>query len=274
MTMLHAIILGIIQGITEFLPISSSGHLVLVQSILPRFSAPGLVFDIILHAGTLVAVLFYYAQDITRFAKGIAGKLPPEENRSVRSWLIALAVATVPAGIVAASVGDIIESMFENPAMTSVFLGFTGLILFWGERMKSAHPDRSASEHRIPWRMALIIGLAQALALLPGISRSGMTMAAGIALGLPRETATRFSFLLMIPAVAGAVALKSLEIPSLISTGTVGYSELAVGFVASAIAGYLAITGLLRLIKKYTFNVFAVYCLIAGTASLLALTAH
>ncbi|HPQ38807.1 MAG TPA: undecaprenyl-diphosphate phosphatase, partial [bacterium] len=221
MGIIYAVILGAIQGITEFLPISSSGHLVLAQSILPGFSAPGLVFDVVLHAGTLVAVLAYYRLDLIRLARGLAGGLPENENRDSRRWILGLLLATIPAAVVGVIADDAIEALFESPVFTAAFLCVTGLILFLGEWLKSRHREHmDASSAMTPGRW-LTVGIAQALAIIPGISRSGSTMAAGLAVGWSRETAARFSFLLMIPAVSGAVLLKGMDMPAMLSSGTV-----------------------------------------------------
>lgn len=268
MSIFYAFLLGLIQGATEFLPVSSSGHLVLAQSILPGFTTPGLVFDVVLHAGTLAAVLLYYRNDLLWLAKGSAGLLSIRDNREARRWVTGLCLATVPAAIAGILVNDFIESLFESPRMTAVFLCGTGLILFAGEWLKQRNRHRDPHSRHITWMQYGTVGLAQALAILPGISRSGSTMAAGLAVGWSRDTAARFSFLLMIPAVSGAVLLKALEIPDHLASGSIAVPEISIGFLTAAIVGYCAIALLLKLIRKHTFKGFAGYCLGIGILTL------
>ena len=263
--MLYAIILGVLQGISEFLPISSSGHLVLVQNILTGFDSPGLVFDVVLHAGTLVAVIAYYRRDLKWLINGCIGNLNPEDNKEAKQWTRMLLIGTIPAACIGVFAGEFIESMFENPLFTRVFLCGTGCVLFLGQWLSRKRTEKTSVK---PYTNALIIGFAQALALFPGISRSGSTMAAGLAVGWSRNKAARFSFLLMIPAVSGAVFLKIPEIPQLVSNGSVQISEFIAGFLAAVVTGYFSIILLLQIIRKYSFNVFAVYCLIVGGVSL------
>jgi len=268
--MWYSILLGIIQGITEFLPISSSGHLVLMQQFMTDFQSSGLVFDIVLHAGTLIAVLAYYYKDLIWLGSGSLGYLNPKENKAARQWTLMLLIASVPAAIAGLSVEDFVEKMFENPLFTSVFLCGTGIILFIGEYLKSRSKSGDENIEKSEFSKSLLVGVAQAMALLPGISRSGSTMAAGLAVGWSRSKSARFSFLLMIPVVSGAVILKLPEIPELISNGSVQISHLLIGFFSAAISGYFSIILLLKIIGKYSFNVFAVYCMAIGLLSLIA----
>ena len=268
--MLYAILLGILQGITEFLPISSSGHLVLAQNFMPDFHSPGLVFDVILHAGTLLAVLAYYCKDIIWIGKGVLKKLPETDNKAALNLLKMIVIGTIPAAILGVAAEDLFEQVFEKPIYASFFLIGTGCILFIGEYMARSFAENARESGTV--KDALLVGLAQAMALFPGISRSGSTMAAGLALGWKREFCARFSFLLMIPAVGGAVVLKLPDLPQLLSSGSVSWPVVFTGFISAALSGYLAIVFLLGLIKKFTFNVFAVYCMLAGIISVVVLS--
>lgn len=266
---LEPLFLGILQGITEFLPVSSSGHLVLAQSIIPGFEAPGLVFDVILHAGTLFAAVMYYRRDILWLLKGLIPGISKHASADVRSWIMGLILASLPAAIAGIAVGDVLESYFENPFLVSILLCVTGLLLLTGEWLSRKRIDPTGAERQLDLPGALTVGMAQALALLPGISRSGSTISAGLAIGWSRETATRFSFLLMIPAVSGALILKSPEIPELLATGQIGTAALLTGFLSSFVAGYAAIAFMMRMLKKYSFKSYAVYCLLAGFLSVI-----
>ncbi|MFQ5946568.1 MAG: undecaprenyl-diphosphate phosphatase [Anaerolineae bacterium] len=259
MSPLQAVVLGAIQGLTEFLPVSSSGHLVWVPWIL-GWEAPGLAFDAVLHLGTLGAVLAYFRSDLgrivvagVRFLRDPSHRADPDGRTA---WLIV--VATLPAAIIGLAAADLLEELFENPGAVGWALIATGLLLLWGERVRRG--GREASQLRV-WE-ALAVGAGQALALFPGISRSGATIAAGLWRGLDRRDAARFSFLLAVPAVLGAGILQGL---ALLSEGDpeAGWA-LALGFASALASGYAAIRVLLRYLQRRSLLPFAGYCLVLG----------
>ena len=249
--MLTAALWGLIQGLTEFLPVSSSGHLVLVPAIF-GFDEPGLAASVMLHLGTLVAVVAYYRRDLLRL---LHLRTDPGARRIL--WL--LAVGTVPAAVIGLALAGPIEAVFQEPWLVAVALMVTGLVLLFG--MLVGRGVRLLPEGR--WTDALVVGLAQAFALLPGISRSGMTITAGMAQGFTRVEAARYAFLLSIPAIAGAALLDGID---LARHG--GFTwDLLVGMAVAAVVGYLAIAGLLRVLTRVGLLPFAVYCLAAGATA-------
>jgi undecaprenyl-diphosphatase len=259
-TIIEAIILGIIQGTTEFLPISSSGHLLLVPSLF-NLSEPNLNGIAIAHQGTLLAILVYFRVDLWAILKGVAHGLrnrqPMETVESRLGWYIA--VGTIPAIIVGFFLADAIDSLLADPTTAAFMLILTGLILIVGERMLTG----STSPEGMKWNDAIIIGLAQALALIPGISRSGVTITAGLGRGLSRPAAARYSFLLGVPAIAGAGLLAFID---LVQSPTIAedIAALAVTFIASAVVGYLCILFLLNWVRTRSLYIFAAYCISFG----------
>ncbi len=256
--MLHDIILGLLQGLTEFLPISSSGHLVVVPAVL-GWDEPSLTFDVLLHLGTLVAVVVYFRHDLLGLALGVLGRgIDPDGARRMTLYL---AVGTVPAVVAGLVLGDFFEGLFESPYTTCAELVATALILLAMERVG----DR-ARRRPLDVRSATGIGVAQAVAILPGISRSGTTIGAGLVLGLSREEATRFSFLLSIPAIAGAGVLSLADVAG---GGLDVTSGVVAGVIASGVSGYLSIGALLRFVRSHSLTVFAVYLLVMAPLSAL-----
>jgi undecaprenyl-diphosphatase len=266
--MIKALLLGVIQGITEFLPVSSSGHLVLAQLILPGFKTPGTMFEVVLHGGSLLAVIIYFRNELLWFLKGLFSKLPAKENADARSWVLGILIATVPVGVVGVMGETAIETLFDNPLAVSIALCCTGVILFLGEWFQTFRKNVPNDSDTIRVAIALCIGLAQSVALIPGISRSGITMAAGLAAGWTRPKTARFSFLLMLPAITGALILKAGDIPNMISAGYVDLSALTAGFASAFAASYLAIACLMKIVQRYSFKPFAIYCLSIGTVSI------
>jgi undecaprenyl-diphosphatase len=261
-TWAQAALLGILQGMTEFLPVSSSGHLVLGQALL-GFAKPQLLFDILLHVGTLAAVLAFYGADAWRILRAwvlsLAGKNPdPASART--AWLILL--ASVPAGFVGILFDDFIEGLFASPRLTSMALLVTGAFLFFGISPSAG----GRGENEMTWRDALVIGLFQALSITPGISRSGATITSALFLGIDREMAARFSFLLSIPAITGAFLLKAKH---LADVGAGDLLPFLVGVSAAAGAGILALGWLIRLVKRGNLRGFAYYCWALGIAGIL-----
>jgi undecaprenyl-diphosphatase len=268
----HAIILGLVQGLTEFLPISSSGHLLLVPWLFGwnDFDDPGVekAFDVALHIGTLVAAIAYFRHDLARYIGAGVRVLRPSRVPAVPgdvergdpdgriAWLLLL--STVPAAAVGAIFQDQIDENLGTPTIIAVSLILGGLLLGLADRMPGARKIEGMHT-----RDAVVIGAAQALALNPGTSRSGITMTAGRFTGFDRDAAARISFLMMIPVTAGAVLLKMAGLASDgIPDGLLG--PMIVGIVTSAISGWLAVWGLLRLVRTHSFMPFVIYRVIAG----------
>jgi len=264
-TIIEAIILGIIQGATEFLPISSSGHLILVPSLF-NLSEPDLNAIAIAHQGTLLAILIYFRHDLWEIAKavfqGLRVKEPLNSVNARLGWYIL--VGTIPAVFAGLLFADVIDRVLADPAIAAVMLIITGLILIAGEKLLTGAKPFS----KMGWRDAITIGFAQMLALIPGISRSGVTITAGLSRGLNRPDAARYSFLLGVPAIAGAGLLAALD---LAGSPTVSdqIPELLVTFLVAAIVGYLCILFLLNWVRRRSLYIFAAYCISFGILFLL-----
>jgi len=270
MTILQAIILGIVQGLTEFLPISSSAHLVLVPALL-GWQIPedfNFIFDVIVQMGTLIAVIIFFWKDLveifTAMVNGIRSKTPFAEPEARLGWLVVL--ATVPAGIIGLLIKPLVESAFSSPTATALMLVVTAVILFVGERIGKQTRSLSA----LTWVDALWIGLAQALAIFPGISRSGATISAGLVRGVKRVGSARFSFLMLIPIM---IASSLLEVKDFMTMpGLSAYlPALIAGVVAAGIVGYLAIRWLLGYLGHHTLYIFSIYCLVVALIVLIVL---
>ncbi len=265
MDIAKAVVLGIVQGATEFIPVSSSGHLVLVPWLL-GWENPGLAFDAIVHWGTLLAVFTFFAEDLRRIVVAVVGGLvsrqPFATSDARLGWFIA--VGTVPAVLAGLLLESTFEQLFGRPVWVAAFLLVTGLLLVVSERLHT----RNRGLETLTVADALFIGIAQALAITPGISRSGSTIAAGLVRHLERAAAARYSFLLMTPVVFGAGLLQTVK---LLQAG-VNKSELvpvAAGFVAAAVTGYLAIGFLLRYLQRASLHVFAYWCWLFGFVCLM-----
>jgi undecaprenyl-diphosphatase len=266
----EAIVLGIIQGLTEFLPISSSGHLILAEWATGWKGAliNNLTFDVALHLGTLAAVFWYFWRDWLRFGKAalkvVRGNAPDYEARLV-AYII---LATIPAGVIGMRYEHVVESVFRNPLLVAAALA-AGSLAMWLADKYSSRERRLAS---MTLGHALIVGFAQALALVPGISRSGITISAGLAANYRREDAARFSFLLSTPVIAGAAVFK-LKHLSFQSNEVL--SGFILGTLCSAVVGYLAIRFLIRYLERHSMNIFVWYRLIlAGLVVALWLGRH
>lgn len=253
----QAALLGLVQGLTEFLPISSSGHLVLFNHFLGVMDE-SIVFEIAVHLGTLIAVLVYFRKDlamvIVDFFRGGPGRRV--------GWMLILAM--VPTAIIGFGFKDFFESMFSAPRYASAGLLFTSLILFLSERVRSGSRKLTG----IRWIDALIIGTLQGLAIMPGVSRSGSTIAAGLFVGLERDAAARFSFLLAIPAILGAALLHAKDFATLPSEMVV---PSTIGFIVAMVSGYAAIWLLMSIIRRSKLYVFVVYTLVVGVLGLIFL---
>lgn len=265
MSVLHAIVLGIVQGLTEFLPISSSGHLLVVPWLFDwkDFSdvAVKKAFDVALHAGTLVAVVGYFRHELMTYAEAAVRSLR-RPNASMTSeariaWLIIW--SSIPAALAGAVLESWIDETLGTPAVIGVTLVVFAVVLLVADRRKG---DRKLED--LSWRQASVIGAAQVLALNPGTSRSGITISAGRFLGLERWSAARFSFLMSLPVTAGAVVFK---LAGLVSDGLPPnfLVPMTVGVLASAVSGWMAVAGLLHLVRSRTFAAFVLYRIIAGS---------
>ena len=261
MPILHAIVLGIVQGLTEFLPISSSGHLLAVPWLFDwdDFGADGeslkKTFDVALHIGTLLGVLLYFRTDLWQLTRD--GLTRPRSRQGRFAWM--LAASAVPAAITGAVLNDWIdENLGQIPLIATMLIVF-GLVLLWADR---AGGTRAIEEVRL--RDVVFMGIGQAVALQPGVSRSGVTMTAGRFAGLSRDASVRVAFLMSVPITAGAVLFKGVDV-----MGEGGIPEgfapaFAWGIAASAVTGFVAVWGILRLIRTSTFTPFVIYRVFAG----------
>lgn len=303
---IQSLILGIVQGITEFVPVSSSGHLVLLP-YLAGWEAPGLAFDVALHMGTLLAVIVYFRKDLWGMVRAVVRPSGDPESALYRRLLILLMLASVPVALTGLFLKPLFEEAFESPLLVSGFLAVTALALTLGERVRSARLTSAAAtldspqgrtrvwegdwhgaaeEPAVPTapsadvevgrdpadprgvdlahirvRHALIVGFGQALALFPGLSRSGTTITAGLLGGLTRPAATRFSFLLSLPALVGAAIV---SLPDLGESDALVGRDVVVGVLASFVAGYITVSWLIRLVARERLTVFVRYLIAAA----------
>ncbi|HOW56830.1 MAG TPA: undecaprenyl-diphosphatase UppP [Smithellaceae bacterium] len=247
MSFLQSVILGLLQGLGEFLPVSSSGHLIVVPWLL-GWPDHGLTFDIALHFGTLIAVVVYFWRDWISLL--ISGFTAAGSREGRLFWYLVL--ATLPGAAIGYLLEDIAEKVFRNPLLIAGALIALGILLFWAD--KKSKKEKQLQE--ITLRTSFLIGLSQALAIIPGVSRSGVTITAGLSLGLTREAATRFSFLLSAPIIFGAAIIKLPHIvahPSLITINFIS------GMVVSCLVGLASIGFLLRYVQTKTFLPFVIY---------------
>jgi undecaprenyl-diphosphatase len=260
MSFFHAVVLGAVQGLTEFLPVSSSGHLILLPQIF-GWTDQGLAFDVIVHLGTLLAVVVFFREKIWEICRGfVTGQSDTFEEPRNLGWLLLL--ATIPAGAIGFLYKDIIESVLRTPLVVGVSFIVWGVVLGVADRFNAKKTDQKTLSETT-WKDALLVGLAQAIALIPGTSRSGITMTAGLFVSLSKTAAAELSFLMSIPIIGSAGILKLYE---LIQTQTVSseLSFLVVGFIFAAISAFLAIWGLMRVIKKWNYLPFVGYRIIVG----------
>ncbi len=275
MSILHAIVLGIVQGLTEFLPISSSGHLVIVPWIFGwndyDSQATAKAFDTALHLGTLAAVLIYLRKDLTIYvsqgAQLIFNRKQPATQAGRRAWLLVL--SAVPAGIVGAAFEDKITEKLGSPALIGVSLIIFGVVLIWADRRATAK-NHLQTVDSLTMRNALVIGAAQVLALNPGTSRSGITITAARLSGYSRDAAARLSFLMSVPIILGAVVFKLAKLlRDGIPEGLL--VPMLVGIVVAGISGWIAMWSMIRLVRTKTFAPYVFYRCIVGFGVLLAL---
>lgn len=260
MSILEAIILGLVQGLTEFIPVSSSGHLVLLHAAF-GIEAGGLTFDIALHIGTLLALGIYFYKEVVLLILGILGK----NNHKRLAWLIA--AATIPAVLAGMLLKEAAETSFRSVNLVAVNLIVVAIVMLAAERYAKRHYDKKTSLHNVSTKQAMAVGVAQAVALVPGVSRSGSTITMGIFAGLDRVAATRFSFLLAIPATLGAV------IKTVMDGGLSSLSEapglVAIGIITAFLSGLFAIRFLIRYLAKRDLSIFAYYRIVLGFAVLI-----
>jgi undecaprenyl-diphosphatase len=265
MTILQALVLGVIQGATEFIPVSSSGHLVLVPWLLGWEFEPRakFVFDVLVQWGTLAALFIVYWRDlwalVAAAVTGLLQRRPLATPEARLAWLIVL--ATMPAVLAGLLFKDFFEATWSNPLASAVQLVVTGLILAGSERMGPFNRRLDS----MGWLDAVLIGLAQAVSILPAISRSGATIAGGLGRNLERPAAARFSFLMAAPALLGAGLLTLLDLIE-IPGWTAQIPTVAAGFVAALIVGYFCIRWLIAYLSRRPLNAFAAYCIVAGLA--------
>jgi len=271
MSILEAILLGIVQGLTEFLPISSSGHLILVPwaqdfTFLRENPDFNKTFDVALHVGTLIGVVYYFRHELWAMVRGFARTVSARaitDSDGRLAWVIL--IGTIPAVIVGGLGEEWIDDHLGEPWMIGIQLIFFGLLLGAADRL----PQRTETDE-VTIRQGLVIGVAQAISLAPGTSRSGITITAGRFLGLTRDAAAKISFLLLVPATAGAIVFKGAEaVSDGLPEGVAG--PMIAGIIAAAVSGYLAIFGLLRFVRTHSYDVFVVYRVVIGIAILAAI---
>ena len=253
MNWLQALILGIIQGLTEFLPISSSGHLVLAEHLI-GLDTPGILLEVVLHMGTLMAILIYYYDDIKQLLQSVL-----KDNNSARIYVIYLILSTIPVVCVGLLFKNIIETTFTVSTVKWMLM-ITGLVV------GSTYFFQGRSKKELALVTVLCIGFAQVFALLPGISRSGFTISVALIMGIQRDKAAKFAFLMAIPVLLGAGLLQFFTIDS---QANISLFPLIIGFISSAFTGYMVINWLLAVISWGKFYYFSIYCFIV---SLLAFT--
>lgn len=270
MNIYQALLLGIVQGLTEFLPISSSGHLVLVPFFL-QWRIPieqAFIFDVLVQVATLVGVFAYFQSEVRQIAhamvKGLLVRKPWHDSHSRLGWMLVL--ATIPAGMSGLLIKPLLTQAFESPLATAGFLLVTTLLLLLSDRL---------SQHRrileeVTWKDALIVGCFQVLALFPGLSRSAATISGGLIRNLERREAARFSFLMSIPIMMAAGLLELIDLVHLPQLPHL-LPIFIPGFLAAAVVGYLSIRWLLDYLTKNTFTIFAAYCILLSLSTMVVL---
>jgi undecaprenyl-diphosphatase len=280
MSLLQAILMGVLQGITEFLPVSSSGHLAIFKELFNIDLETGILFDILLHLGTLAAVLAAYFKDIKKLVTGfmilidcvinlkifIANKIHKEDypyrpivRNAYRKFVMLVIVSTIPTGIIGYAAKDLIETVSGILIVPGVCLIITGILLYIADKFN----EGTKTPRHVSYNNAFIIGICQGIATLPGISRSGTTITACLVSGFDRKFAVKYSFIMSIPAILGAAILELNDIGKLtLSTGEI--FNYSVGTLVSAVVGYISIKTMLVVVRKKKFKGFAIYCLLAG----------
>lgn len=261
MELLQIVLLALLQGLTEFLPISSSAHLILFPK-LSGFADQGLAFDVSVHVGTLAAVVWYFRRELITMTRDWLSSIARRERVGDSNLMWAVGFGTIPVGLAGLLFQDAVETTLREPLVIAIATIFFGLLLWWADRQGK----RERSEHTIGWREVVVIGVAQAIALIPGTSRSGITMTAGLMMGLTRAAAARFSFLLSIPVIMLAGGLNALELVQ--AAEPVDWNSLLLGSVISAVSAYLCITLFLQLLERIGMLPFVIYRLLLGAVLL------
>lgn len=288
MSLIEALFLAVVQGVAEFLPISSSGHLAIFKNVFGVNTDTGLLYDVMLHVGTLAAVFIVYWKDIWelvregfaiigaafsnvfKFFANLFSKNKKEYkqviNTPYRRFVMLVIISTIPTGVLGILLSDIIESASTTLLVPGICLLITSLLLYISEKV----PEKDFNESNTSYGKGLIIGIVQGFATLPGISRSGSTITAGLFCGLERSFAVKYSFILSIPAILGAAVLELKDFNE-ISVGSVELVNYIVGMVVAAVVGYICIRWLLVLVKNKKFKYFSIYCFVVG---IIAIVAH
>ncbi len=273
MDIIQAIIMGAVQGLTEFLPISSSAHLVIIPEIMGVKSS--LAFDTLLHVGTLLAVVGYFWKDIIAMIQAFVSSIIDifhgnfkknikEDSFKILTWLVI--IGTIPAGLMGVLFKSEFENLFSSVAAVGFFLLITGVILWGAEWIGKRNKDKEGKKIKeVTFTNSLVIGLFQGFAIAPGISRSGSTIAAGLFSGLERKLAARYSFLLSIPAILGAALIQAKDIASFDTNMGVAVA----GFLSAMVFSYLAVKFMMSYIQKHSLVIFAYYCWIVGAVTLI-----
>lgn len=258
----HAFLLAIVQGLTEFLPVSSSAHLILLPKLL-HWHDQGLAFDVAIHVGTLCAVIAYFRTElklmVNDWCRSLTGKKQTVNSRL--AW--AIGFGTIPVGIAGLLFNNYIASQMRATWIIAISTIFFGILLGLASKFSS----QKRTEHKLTWRDVLVIGGAQAIALIPGTSRSGITLTAGLFMGLTKQAAARYSFLLSIPVIILAGGLEGYKL--YISDITINYAPLLLGFIVAAISGYACISVFLKLLDRFGVMPFVLYRILLGTVLLL-----
>ncbi|MFD1551603.1 UDP-diphosphatase [Putridiphycobacter roseus] len=258
MSIIEAIILGIIQGLTEFLPVSSSGHLELAKFIMGDESLPkeSMMMTVVLHFATALSTVVIFRKEITQIIKGLFAFKWNEELK----FSLKIIISMLPAAIVGILFNEELETFFSGKILlVGVMLILTGVLLLMADRAK--HTDKNVS-----FSSALIIGISQAIAILPGLSRSGSTISTSVLLGIDREKSARFSFLMVVPLIFGKIA-KDLMSDEFVTT-SLNYTNLSIGFIAAFLTGLVACTWMIKLVKKSKLSYFSIYCFVIGTVAI------
>lgn len=258
MDLLRAILLGLVQGLTEFLPISSSGHLVFAQNLI-GFRVPNVAFDLILHLGTLLAVLVYFRRDLVQI---FTSSLSRKDESNGRRWIAMLIIGTIPTALIGFAFQQQFESLFGKPRVVALMLWITALLLFLSDRVQSTTKNNGG----ITVMQAIIVGIAQGVAIIPGISRSGATISTGLFTGMDAKTSARFSFLLAVPAILGASVFEMKNLSALEPGESLSYLG---GAVVAFLSGWIAIDILLKVLIRRKLWKFSVYLLILGSIGLI-----
>ena len=269
MSYLEAIILGIVQGLTEFLPVSSSGHLLMLQHFFGIDSSSVLIFTLLLHVGTLVSVFFCYWNDIVDLVKElfltiadlVRGKGLRLDERPIRKLGVMMIIATIPTGIIGAAFNDAFESFYSTLLPTGVGLIITGFLL-WISEMKR---NNTIGIEEMSWKNAVLIGTMQGVAICPGVSRSGSTLFGGLATGLERDFAVRFAFLISIPSILGSLLFEGGS-DSMSQVASTGMGPVIAGCIAAAVSGVIAIKTMITVVRKLSLKYFSVYVWVVGAA--------